>query len=111
MMLALFSSLFKHIICSCTSSLSQRQSPESLLTFIMPHSPLLQTVHAPITNIGDYEDEIRQYRAELDRGENNKYAQSELTDLAETLVERCKFLNSKLIVKVRRCFLHPRTEN
>ncbi|KAK1807241.1 hypothetical protein LTR12_018415 [Friedmanniomyces endolithicus] len=65
----------------------------------MPHSPLLQTVHAPITNIGDYEDEIRQYRAELDRGENNKYAQSELTDLAETLVERCKFLNSKLIVK------------
>ena len=68
----------------------------------MPHSPLIRTVHPPISNIEDYEEELRQYRAELDRGENNKYAQSELTDMAETLLEHCKFLDKKLDIKVCR---------
>lgn len=66
----------------------------------MPHSPLLRTVYPPIRDLEQYEIDIRQYRVEVDNGENNKYAQSELTEVAEALLDQCNFLDAKLTAKV-----------
>jgi len=62
----------------------------------------MKVIHPPISNLEDVSETIRGYRVELDRGENNKYAQSELTDLAEQLLDHCDFLSEKLGIKVSR---------
>jgi hypothetical protein len=68
----------------------------------MANSPYVKTVHPPIQDLDQYFTLVREYRAECDRGENNKYAQAELTDTAEELLEHCEFLIEKLNIKVRK---------
>ena len=68
----------------------------------MANSPYLKTINPPIQDLDYYSALVREYRAELDRGENNKYAQTELTDMAEHLLEHCDFLIEKLSIKVRK---------
>lgn len=66
----------------------------------MAESPYLKTVYPPIKDLDNYVARVREFRVECDRGENNKYAQTELTDIAEAFLEQCDFLIEKMGIKV-----------
>ena len=70
----------------------------------MANSPYVKTIHPPIHDLDEYHDSVRKYRVECDQGENNKYAQTELTVIAEELLEQCDFLTDKLIARVNTNF-------
>ncbi|EXJ82189.1 hypothetical protein A1O3_06002 [Capronia epimyces CBS 606.96] len=69
----------------------------------MPHSPYTTTVHPPMRD-GDllqYEADLHAHRQRLENGESDKVAEEGLLENSEVLLEHCRFLDDKLIIRKR----------
>lgn len=68
----------------------------------MPHSPYRKTIHPPIDDMDEYIKDLNRYRVGWENEQIEvKYLPEMLLSIAEPAIEHCKFLETKLEIKVR----------
>lgn len=67
---------------------------------IMGHSPITKVIKPPIRHLEEYRRLLVRVRVHVEDGDSPMDDWDELLSAAETLVEQCDFLESKLSTKV-----------